>query len=249
MPQWRERHAPDLGITIAEALAYTADHLSYQVDAVAMEAFLRTARRRISVRRHARLVDYLMQEGCNARAWVTIASETDLPDVSLAEVKFVALSGDDARRSGGLLDWHELDPSAAQIYEPIAFDARTHIDIVASHSEIEFYTWRRDECCLPAGSTHATLYDSPGSQPASPDKPDAPDPHAAAVHTDHDQSPPWTLKLKAGGRSRDRRDPRMRHRLDRRRGSRQASRRAAHTSHPSVRSTDKSAHLGHRMAS
>jgi hypothetical protein len=198
MPQWRERHAPDLGITIAEALAYTADHLSYQVDAVAMEAFLRTARRRISVRRHARLVDYLMQEGCNARAWVTIASETDLPDVSLAEVKFVALSGDDARRSGGLLDWHELDPSAAQIYEPIAFDARTHIDIVASHSEIEFYTWRRDECCLPAGSTHATLYDSPGSQPASPDKPDAPDPHAAAVHTDHDQSPPWTLKLKAG---------------------------------------------------
>ena len=204
MPQWRERHAPDLGVTIAEALAYTADHLSYQLDAVAMEAFLRTARRRISVRRHARLVDYLMHEGCNARAWVTIGSETDLSSLSLAEMKFVALSGDDRIRGGGLLDWHELDLFTAIVYEPVVFDARTHIDIVAAHSEIEFYTWQRDQCCLPAGSTRATLFDSPGPHTAPSDKQSAPDPQGAAdphggtAHTDHDQSPPWKLKLKAG---------------------------------------------------
>ena len=34
------------------------DHLSYHQDAVATEAYLGTARRRVSVRRHARLVDY-----------------------------------------------------------------------------------------------------------------------------------------------------------------------------------------------
>ena len=52
---------------------------------MATEAYLATARRRISVRRHARLVDYRMHEGCNARAWVHARVSTDLtldPDVS-----------------------------------------------------------------------------------------------------------------------------------------------------------------------
>ena len=63
---------PDLGITLVEVLAYVGDYLSYYQDAVATEAYLDTARQRISVRRHARLVDYLMHEGCNARAWVCV---------------------------------------------------------------------------------------------------------------------------------------------------------------------------------
>ena len=58
VPDWRERHAPDLGITLVELLAYAGDELSYRQDAVATEAYLDTARRRASVRRHARLVDY-----------------------------------------------------------------------------------------------------------------------------------------------------------------------------------------------
>ena len=74
MPDWRERHVPDIGIMLVELLAYVGDQLSYYQDAVATEAYLDTARQRISVRRHARLVDYAMHEGCNARAWVTLAS-------------------------------------------------------------------------------------------------------------------------------------------------------------------------------
>ena len=46
-------------------------------DAVATEAYLETARQRISVRRHARLVDYKLHEGCNARAWVCIETDSD----------------------------------------------------------------------------------------------------------------------------------------------------------------------------
>ena len=38
------------------------------------EAYLDTARRRISVRRHVRLVDYPMHDGCNARAGVSRSS-------------------------------------------------------------------------------------------------------------------------------------------------------------------------------
>ena len=78
MPEWRERHVPDLGITLVELLAYVGDHLSYYQDAVATEAYLDTARQRISVRRHVRLVDYPMHEGCNTRTWVCVETESDL---------------------------------------------------------------------------------------------------------------------------------------------------------------------------
>src|SRR5205085_5365245 len=49
VPGWRERTAADLGVTLVELLAYVADHLSYQQDAIATEAYLGTARLRTSV--------------------------------------------------------------------------------------------------------------------------------------------------------------------------------------------------------
>lgn len=76
MPEWQERHVPDLGIALVEVLAYAGDHLSYYQDAVATEAYLDTARQRISVRRHARLVDYVLHEGCNARTWVCVETSS-----------------------------------------------------------------------------------------------------------------------------------------------------------------------------
>jgi predicted phage baseplate assembly protein len=84
MPQWKERSPADLGVMLVEALAYTADQLSYQQDAVATEAYLGTARRRVSVRRHARLMDYYMSEGCNARTWVHVQVSADVVRVDPA---------------------------------------------------------------------------------------------------------------------------------------------------------------------
>lgn len=75
VPDWRERNPADLEIALVEALAYAADHLSYYQDAVATETYLGTARKRISLRRHARLLDYHMHEGCNARVWVHLHVE------------------------------------------------------------------------------------------------------------------------------------------------------------------------------
>ena len=48
LPSWTETHAADLGVAMVETLAYAADHLSYQQDAVSTEAYLGTARSRIS---------------------------------------------------------------------------------------------------------------------------------------------------------------------------------------------------------
>lgn len=58
IPDWRERNPADLGVAVVELLAYIGDQLSYRQDAIATEAYLGTARRRVSLRRHARLLDY-----------------------------------------------------------------------------------------------------------------------------------------------------------------------------------------------
>src|SRR5271170_6686 len=57
-PQWQERSEADFGMMFLEALAGTADDLSYTQDRVAAEATLETATQRRSIVRHARLVDY-----------------------------------------------------------------------------------------------------------------------------------------------------------------------------------------------
>ena len=76
IPDWSERRAADLGMTLLELLAYTGDHLSYYQDAVANEAYLETARQRISVRRHARLIDYPMHDGLSARTVIHLELST-----------------------------------------------------------------------------------------------------------------------------------------------------------------------------
>ena len=122
MPDWQERHVPDLGITLVELLAYVGDYLSYYQDAVATEAYLDTARQRISVRRHARLVDYRLHEGCNARAWVLrLDNDSDLPDCP--QTTFTSSPALPASRSAGPVmkadDLQQVPSDAYEVFEPL----------------------------------------------------------------------------------------------------------------------------------
>ncbi|HVJ18013.1 MAG TPA: putative baseplate assembly protein, partial [Polyangiaceae bacterium] len=91
LPDWTERNPADLGVTLVEVMSAAADYLSYYQDAVATEAYLGTARQRISVRRHARLLDFLMHDGCNARTFVAleVGSELALPPTPDSVVQFL----------------------------------------------------------------------------------------------------------------------------------------------------------------
>ncbi len=185
VPAWQERHVPDLGLALVEALAYVADQLSYQQDAVASEAYLATARRRISVRRHARLVDYRMHEGCNARALVTLESTTDLA-LALADLLLVVPPSGVADPIRGVIDAAQLATARAQgalLFEPMARDGAATFAVVAAHSAIALHTWGDELCCLPRGSTHATLVDAsaPPPSPAPTMPPTAADPAADRV--------------------------------------------------------------------
>src|SRR2546427_6685807 len=71
----------------SELLAYVGDYLSYQQDAVATEAYLGTARRRVSVRRHARLVDYLVHDGRSEEHTSELQSQSNLVCRLLLEKK------------------------------------------------------------------------------------------------------------------------------------------------------------------
>ena len=165
-PDWRERNPADLGVALVELLAYVGDRLSYYQDAVATEAYLGTARKRISVRRHARLVDYFMHEGCNARTWAVFEVEKGSsadgatlagPDRGTSRPGSLLLS-----RSGfdaTLLSYDRLTDALA--VEALIFETMDDVTLWAAHNEIRFYTWSDRQCCLPVGATEATLMRPP----------------------------------------------------------------------------------------
>lgn len=162
MPDWQERHVPDLGVTLVELLAYAGDHLSYYQDAVATEAYLDTARQRISVRRHARLVDYRLHEGNNARAWVTVWAATDSEPLEAKDFYFITGFPDIASFNGNTVrhaDLERVPAEAYEVFEPLVDDPHAEVRCRAAHSEILLYTWGDTECCLSKGATRATLLD------------------------------------------------------------------------------------------
>ena len=150
-PDWKERSAADVGVALVELLAYAADNLSYRQDAIANEAYLSTAHNRVSIRRHARLVDYSLHEGCNARAWVhvEVASDYVLPKgtqllTRIGEQPVQLVPGskevDDALEAGA-----------------VAFETAHDAALFADLNQLSFYTWGDLGCCLPRGTTRATL--------------------------------------------------------------------------------------------
>src|SRR5262249_13142589 len=114
-------------------------------DAVATEAYLGTARKRLSVRRHARLLDYFMHEGCNARAFLFL--EADANNVAIPLDAAFATSG-------------EISEPAA-LDSAVVFQAMHPALLQIAHNQISFHTWSDTECCLLKGATRATLKNSP----------------------------------------------------------------------------------------
>jgi hypothetical protein len=149
-PEWKERRTPGVGMAIIEILAYAGDYLSYFQDAVAMEAYYRTARSRVSLSRHLRLIDYFMHEGCNARVWVhmkTAKVTFDLaprtPLLTKSKGAPLLLSPDhmqDAINSGALV-----------------FETMHHAKLYKKHNQISFYTWGGNEPMISKGAVSATL--------------------------------------------------------------------------------------------
>lgn len=152
MPGWRERSAADLAVTLAELIAYVGDLQHYQLDAVTTEGYLRTARRRTSLRRHALLVDYAVNEGCNARTWLHLEVD-DGPFVLPTDIRFYT-------RVPGVPQRFAPDSPEERLAlqsGPLVFETMHQPTLRAEHNQFRFYTWSDERCCLPTGATQATL--------------------------------------------------------------------------------------------
>jgi len=172
-PSWTERSPADVGIALLELFAHEGDHVSYFQDAVANEAFLDTARQRISAKRHAKLVDYRMHDGRNAWAYVhvratstgTIPAKTQLVTRISAAMRFDRQPGvvpvpqpnapprvllnlitdDDYRTDRALAQARVFETIADRTVDPLLNELRLH-------------PWGNEQCCLPRGTTTAHVY-------------------------------------------------------------------------------------------
>ncbi|KUL52437.1 hypothetical protein ADL22_05040 [Streptomyces sp. NRRL F-4489] len=202
-PEWVERNPADLGTTLVELLAATADRISYQQDAVATEAYLDTARRRVSVRRHVRLIDYPMHDGCTARAFVAVrvvGELTLLPGTfRFAAVDYRTFGPRDRPEIGTVIDDRELavlaERGSLEVFEPVVRDAP--LRLLPRHNTIRLWTWGGEVCGLPKGATAATLVDGWADEDATGGGPE----HGDAARNDNDaalENRPRHLSLSPG---------------------------------------------------
>ncbi len=171
-PRWTEQNPADLGIALLELLAYHGDHLSYLQDAVANEAYLETARQRISARRHARLVDYRMHDGRNAWTYLHVTANAPgvlargtevLTRVAAPLVGEPAPPGVVVDAGQVTVDALETDPALAA---SVAFETAHQASFDPRNNELAIHSWGNEECCLRPGSAEAFLYTAPAGTTA-----------------------------------------------------------------------------------
>ena len=180
-PSWLERSPADLGITLLELFATEGDHIAYLQDAVANEAYLDTARQRESAKRHARLVDYAMHDGRNARTWVyaqvdgqgrRIEAGVQLVTRINAPLRFdrkpgvspipqpttapdTQLNPPSDYAVSPPIDDYDTDPALAAVR---VFETIGETDVDERCNELRIHTWGNERCCLPTGATSAHVY-------------------------------------------------------------------------------------------
>lgn len=160
MPEWAARSPADIGVTLVELLAHVGDQLSYYQDSVATEAYVGTARRRTSVRRHARLLDYPLHEGNNARVWISIEVNQDYDSPFYSDEDKLVPAGTllatrlaHEPRTG--LPASELGEALRQ--QALFFETMQDIRPRPARNAISVYDWGGGATCLERGATSATL--------------------------------------------------------------------------------------------
>lgn len=146
VPGWQPTSEADLDQVLLSLFSVAADELSDYQDRVMNEAYLATARKRVSLARHARLMDYHIHQGNQANTWLAleVSSAHDLIK------SFVVWAGEDF-----------LDSTS------VVFITRHKQAVDPLLNQMSLYTWSDTIPALAAGSTSADLkLSQPGEIPA-----------------------------------------------------------------------------------
>jgi len=177
-PDWQDRVEADVGMMLIEILAASGDEFAYANDRLVREATLESASQRRSLRHLARLVDYPLDDGSGAFAWIDITASAagTIP----AGIAISDLQGQVFFEIGkGLRD-------------PVA-PPPTPLPVDPARNQLQPHIWDEGDTCLLAGATslelegaHAALLqpdpliDAKGrwvllwTQPTDPEKPRTP---------------------------------------------------------------------------
>ena len=179
-PAWVERSEADLGVVLMEALAAMADELSYFQDRVSAESTIETATQRLSVVRHARLVDYEPAPATVATTVLQLDVPTSWTIDTRLPVLVRALGAD-----GSVVDFEIEDPAvglAGSVSVSAAPPPWAKLDTRWNRASLRAYYWDDSQRCLPEGSTdfylighgiglycgQQLLLDSPAADSADP---------------------------------------------------------------------------------
>jgi len=158
LSDWDTSSEADMGVVLGELIAYASDYLSYKQDAVATEAYLETARSRVTLRRHALLVDYHVQDGCNARAWIQLNVSGNPEDqIFLDHTRTRFYTAGPGIPESLPADCRNEEKRAALRAGMRVFEPMWDRILYPKHNTMSFYTWGDTDCCLPKGATEATL--------------------------------------------------------------------------------------------
>ncbi len=164
VPGFDARNPADFSMALVELFAHVGDQLSYQQDAVATEAYLGTARRRVSLRRHARLLDYPVHEGSNGRTWVCFDVQAGADGRKLAPGTRV-LSRGPGPGTGATADARFVTTADFERLPEgsfAAFETMHELVLKAAHGRIAIHRFSDPAFCLPHGAVSAALVAAPG---------------------------------------------------------------------------------------
>lgn len=145
---WTSTSEADHDQVLIDLFAAAADELSDFQDRVMAEAYLGTTRQRVSLARHARLVDYHLHEGNQASTWLAVEVVAGQAPFTLDDQELVVRTGpdpaDDSTVYFASRQRRITPPAQRQRLDPLLNRLRLH-------------TWRNAQPALAAGSTSADL--------------------------------------------------------------------------------------------
>jgi hypothetical protein len=142
VPGWQATSEADLDQVLIDLFSAAADELSDFQDRVMNEAYLGTARKRVSLARHARLMDYHIHQGNQASTWLALE----------------LLDGEDIDLFPDFLTWtggEAVDTSSVVFMSK----EKQHLHHLLNHMGL--YTWEHSIPALEAGSITADLQITP----------------------------------------------------------------------------------------
>lgn len=142
---WAPTSEADLDQVLIDLIAARGDELADAHDRVLSERGIGTARKRVSLARHARLMDYHVHQGNQATTPVAVqvAGTTDLPPVGTEA--FAVWTGP---------DWQAKD---AVLFASFQDRARWRRRVFAMLNDLRLYTWSGAVSALDTGATTADL--------------------------------------------------------------------------------------------